>query len=100
MQLEPLVILGTVGGHFRRISAARILIDQGKTASDLMKLCGLGSYPAQKTMDIARRFRPEFCTKAAELILETDRKIKTSFDDAERLLELLILQLAQEARCA
>lgn len=100
MQLEPLIILGTVGGHFRRISAARILMDQGKTASDLMKLCSLGSYPAQKTMDIARRFRPEFCATAAELILETDRKIKTSYDDPERLLELLILQLAQEARRA
>ena len=31
-------------------------------------------------------------------ILETDYKIKTSFDDPERLLELLILELAQEAR--
>ena len=31
-------------------------------------------------------------------ILETDYKIKTSFDEPERLLELLILQLAQEAR--
>lgn len=100
MQQEPLIILGTVGGHFRRISAARILIDQGKTTSDLMQLTGLKNYPAQKTMDSARRFHPDFCAKAAELILETDRKIKTSYDDPERLLELLILQLAQEARRA
>ena len=35
--------------------------------------------------------------KAAELVLETDYKMKTSFDEPERLLELLILQLAQEA---
>ena len=100
MQQEPLIILGTVGGHFRRISAARLLMDQGKNVSDLMKLTGLSSYPAQKTMDAARRFQPAFCAKAAELVLETDRKIKTSFDDPSRLLELLILQLAQEARRA
>lgn len=100
MQQEPLIILGTVGGHFRRISAARILMDQGKNVSDLMKLTGLSNYPAQKTMDAARRFQPAFCAKAAELVLETDRKIKTSFDDPSRLLELLILQLAQEARRA
>jgi len=31
-------------------------------------------------------------------VLETDYKMKTSFDDNERLLELLILQLAREAR--
>ena len=48
-------------------------------------------------MEAARRFRPEFCRKAAELILETDYQMKTSFDDSERLLELLILRLAQEA---
>ena len=98
MQQEPLSILGAVGSHFRRLSAARLLIDNGKTASDLMKLCNLSSYPAQKTMDAARRFSPKFCARASELVLETDRKIKTSFDDPDRLLELLILQLAQEAR--
>ena len=98
MQQEPIAILGAVGSHFRRISTARTLLDNGKQAGELMKLCGMGSYPAQKTMDAARRFRPEFCRNAAELILETDYKMKTSFDDQDRLLELLILQLAQEAR--
>ena len=49
-------------------------------------------------MDAARHFQAEFCRKAAQLVLETDYKIKTSFDDPERLLELLILELAQEAR--
>lgn len=100
MQQEPLSILGAVGLHFRRISTARVLIDNGKTASDLMKMTGLSNYPAQKTMDAARRFQRSFCSKAAELILETDRKIKTSYDEPDRLLELLILQLAQEARRA
>ena len=98
MQQEPLAILGGIGGHFRRIAAARTLLDHGRNASELMKLYGIPDYPARKTMEAARRFRPEFCAKAAELVLETDRKIKTSFDDPERLLELLILQLAQEAR--
>ena len=98
MQQEPIAILGAVGGHFRRIGTARTLLDNGKQAGELMKLCAMGSYPAQKTMDMARRFSPDFCRKAAELVLETDYKMKTSFDDQDRLLELLILQLAQEAR--
>ena len=98
MQQEPLAILGAVGGHFRRISAARTLLDHGKTASDLQKLCGIPDYPARKTMDAARRFSQKFCAFASERILETDYQMKTSFDDSERLLELLILQLAQEAR--
>ena len=98
MQQEPIMILGAVGGHFRRISAARTLLDNGRNAADLQKLCGIPDYPARKTMEAARRFKPEFCRTAAELVLETDYKMKTSFDDNERLLELLILQLAQEAR--
>ena len=98
MQQEPIMILGAVGGHFRRISTARTLLDHGRNASDLAKLCGIPDYPARKTMDAARRFKPEFCRAAAELVLETDYKMKTSFDDPQRLLEMLILQLAQEAR--
>lgn len=98
MQQEPLAILGAVGGHFRRIGAARTLLDNGRNSSDLQKLCGIPDYPARKTMEAARRFRPEFCRRAAQLVLETDYKMKTSFDDSERLLELLILQLSQEAR--
>ena len=34
----------------------------------------------------------------AELVLETGYKIKPSYDGPERLLELLLLQLAQEGR--
>ena len=49
-------------------------------------------------MDAERRFSLAFCKKASQLILETDYRMKTSFDDSERLLEMLILQLAQEAR--
>ena len=98
MQQEPIAILGAVGGHFRRLSVARTLLDNGRGAGDLMKLCGMGDYPARKTMSAAGRFSARFCAKAAELVVETDYKMKTSFDDNDRLLELLILQLAQEAR--
>ena len=98
MQEEPLGILGAIGGHFRRLSTARTLLDHGRSAADLMKLYHIPDYPARKTMDAARRFSPEFCAKAAELVMETDYRMKTSFDDADRLLEMLILQLAQEAR--
>ena len=98
MQQEPLAILGAVGGHFRRLSTARILLDNGRNAQDLMKLCGITDFAARKTVSTASRFSAAFYAKAAELVLETDRAIKTSYDDPQRLLELLILNLAWEAR--
>ena len=98
MQEEPIGILGAIGNHFRRLSTARTLLDNGRNASELMKLCGMQDYAARKTMDAARRFQPAFLRKSMELILETDIRMKTSFDEKERLLEMLVLQLAQEAR--
>ncbi len=98
MQQEPLSILGAVGMHFRRLSAARILLDNGKTADDLMKIAGLKDYAARKTISAVGRFSAKFYEKAAQLVLESDQKIKTSFDASERILEVLILRLAQEAK--
>ena len=98
MQQEPLPILSAVGGHLRRINTARILLDHGKNHVELQKLYGITEYPAKKTIEAARRFRAEFCAKAMELVLETDYKMKTSFDEQERLLELLIFRLSQEAQ--
>ena len=57
-----------------------------------------GGSEAEKAMEACRRFTPAFYKKTAELVLETDRKFKTSVDSAQRLLEMLILQLAQEAK--
>ena len=98
MQQEPISILGAIGSHFRRLSTAKILLDNGKTADDLMKLTGLKDYPARKTISAASGFSASFYGKAAELVLESDAKMKTSFDEPERILEVLILQLSQEAR--
>ena len=100
MQQEPIAILGAIGGHFRRMATARTLLDNGKSSTDLMRLCGLADYPARKTMSAAGRFSAKFYAKAAELVLESDRQMKTSFDDPKRILEVLIMGLAREVRDA
>ena len=100
MQQEPILILGAIGGHFRRMATARTLLDHGKTASDLMRLCGMADYPARKTMSAAGRFSAAFYARAAELVLESDRQMKTSYDDPQRILEVLIMGLAREVRNA
>ena len=96
-QEEPVVILATIGSQLRRIVEANRLRAAGKGTNDLMKLCSVSSYPAQKAMEFSRRLSAEFPEKAVELCLEADRRMKTSFDDPKRVLELLVLQLAEEA---
>lgn len=97
MQQEPLAILGALGSHFRRLLVGKCLLERGKSAYELQKLCGIPDYPARKLMESARRMDKAFCGRAAELVLETDYRMKTSFDDSQRLLEMLVLQLAAEA---
>ena len=98
MQEKPLVILGAIGNHIRRLGTARTLLDNGKGAGDFMRLYNVRDYAAEKSLRSAKRFPASFCANAARLVVETDMKMKTSYDDPERLLELLLLQLAQEAR--
>ncbi len=100
LQQEPIAILGAIGAQLRRLSAARTLLDAGKGETALMQLCSLRDFVARKTMSAARRLSPEFCRVAANLVVETDAELKTSFDDPKRLLELLICRLAQEAQHA
>lgn len=98
MQQEPLAILGALGSHFRRLGAAICLQEQGRGSSEMQKLCAIPDYPARKLMESARRMDREFCAKACAMIMETDYRMKTSFDDQQRLLEMLVLKLAMEAR--
>ena len=51
----------------------------------------------QENFKIVNETQGENIKKAAELILETDYRLKTSYDDSQRLLELLVLELAREA---
>lgn len=98
-QEEPLMVLGAIGSHLRRVSGAKIMQNNGKTVDDFARVYNI-RYPAmaRRTMETAKRLKPEFCARAMELVMETDRNLKTSIDTPDRLMELLILQLAQEAR--
>ncbi len=98
MQEAPLSILGSIGSHFRRMSTAKMLQISGKTSVELERIYNIKDYPARKIMGAAAKFSAGFYAKAADLIMETDYKLKTSFDDPDRLMELLILDLAREAR--
>ena len=97
-QEEPVMILGAMGSQFRRLLAARRLTDGGKRQQDLMKLCGMPAYPARLAMENVRGLSERFCARAVELCLEADRRLKTSYDAPERVLEFLVLEIAGESR--
>ena len=77
MQTDPIAVLGAIGAQLRRLFYARVILSAGGGQKELMELTG---------------------QKAVELVLQTDVAMKTGADDPERLLELLLVQLSQEAR--
>lgn len=98
MQQEPILLLGAISTQIRRMLYARVLSENGKGADALAKLCGISEYPARLTMEAVRKLSYRFCARAVELCLEADRQMKRSYDDPQRVLELLLIGLAQEAR--
>lgn len=99
MQQDPILILGAIGSHFRKLSVARTLLDNGKQISELMRIYPpMKEYSARKLMTTAGKCSAKYCGAAVQLVLETDHAMKTSYDDPQRLLEILVLRLAQEAK--
>ena len=104
MQEEPIPLLGAIGGAMRRLLYARICMASGKGEGALAELLKAStgraphSFVLQKTMTTARRVSDSFCAAAVRLCMEADEKLKSWSGSDQRTLELLLLQLAQEAR--
>ena len=95
---EPIYVLGAIGSQMRRLHAAKVLLSEGKSGAELAELCGIAPFAANKTVAQARRISDRFCEKAVLLCYETDYKLKSTYDDGERLLETLVFELAEVAR--
>lgn len=98
LQTDPIPIVAAIGTQMRRLYAAKLLEGEGKGADELAELTGMRGFAAGKTVTQARRLSLRFCRRAVELCCETDLRLKSSYGEGDRLAELLILQLAEEAR--
>ena len=98
LRAEPISVLAAIGSQMRRLRAARVLLSEGRSGQELAELCGIAPFAANKTMTQARRLSDRFCERAVLLCRDCDWQMKTSYDEPQRILELLILSLAEEAR--
>ena len=96
---SPIVVLGTVGSHFRRLLAAKTAAAAGKGADVLMEVFGSNSeFYCRKMMTQAARLSEAFCLRAVQLCYDADCSLKRSYGDGEDVAELLLLTLAQEGK--
>lgn len=96
MQEPPIRLLAAVGRQMRQLYSARLALDAGKDAAQIMKLWGMrSSYPAQLLLRSADNFSAEWCRRALRLCCQADLEMKSSPGSDEDVLKLLILRLAQ-----
>lgn len=98
---EPIVLLAAVARHIQRMYSAKLVVSSHGTEKDLMELLDTKSaYYARKIKDSARGMELGWLRNALLLCGEADMSMKTSGSDRQKVLELLLLQLAaQRERC-
>ena len=97
---EPgIAILAAMGRYFRQLYTARLYVDRGRSRDDLVALWAMRStYPADKLMDAARSFSPEWCRHAVRRCSETDRLLKENYGQDQEILVSLLMELAAGRR--
>ena len=96
MQEPPVRLLAAIGRQMRQLYSARLALDERKDASYLMGFWGMRSaYPAQLLLRAAGRFSVQWCREAVRLCAKADLEMKSSSEDNETILKLLIMYLAQ-----
>ncbi len=94
---QPVAVLAAITKQLQRLYAARLVLESRGNESDVMKLCSLRSpYPARLLLQASRKMELPWLRRAARLCLEADLGIKSNLPDAERTVELLLLQLAAQ----
>lgn len=99
MKQEPVAVLAAVTKQMQRLYGAKLAMAGGGSENSVAQLLGYRStYPARRTMQSARRCKTQFLRWAQQACLDCDLAMKSNLPDAQRTLELLLLQMAEEAK--
>lgn len=92
---HPIKTLAIIGGHMRKIYAARTVLDCGGGKAECMKLIGTTSaFYGDRMMRTAANFPAEWLRKILVLCCEADFKMKSSREEDDALLTELLLRMA------
>lgn len=94
MQEVPQVILGALGKYLRQLYAARVALEERRTADDLAALWKMHPYPAGKLMTAAHRVTLPWCRFALEQAAQADLAMKSTGNAPGQVLTDLVLALA------
>ncbi|MCI6926624.1 DNA polymerase III subunit delta [Butyricicoccus porcorum] len=92
---EPIVLLAAIARHIQRLYAAKLAMQAHKSDKELMELLGSKStYYARKMRDSAARLDTKWLRRTLLLCGESDVAMKSAGADRQKVLELMLLQMA------
>lgn len=92
---EPIVLLAAIARHIQRLYAARLAMQSHASDQQLMELLGSKSpYYARKMRDSAAHLEAKWLRRTLLLCGESDVAMKSAGADRQKVLELLLLQMA------
>jgi DNA polymerase-3 subunit delta len=97
---RPERILGMVARQVRLLLQAKDALGQGQSPDAVGRLVGLPPFPTRKLLDQVRRFTLAQLFAMHRRVLETDLQTKTGQQEPALALELLVADLAGQARRA
>ncbi len=95
---EPIAVLSALIRQVQRIYAATLAMQAGQGERYIADLYSFrSSYPARLLIDAARKTTPQKAAKALDICCNADIELKSNIPDPERVLELVILRMAEVA---
>jgi DNA polymerase III subunit delta len=92
---EPLMILGLLAHHYRRLFASKELMNQGVDRREVAKVMRLPYGRQEEFLAEARRTEPEKFSKILVRLADTDLAIKTSRATPRLQIEMLFCELLE-----
>jgi len=94
---EPIMILAILGKQLRQLYAAALALEKGLDIKEIMECCAIKyEFAAKKLISSARAYSLKQLSKALELCVDTDFKMKSSSNDSRELLKELVIRIAAE----
>ncbi len=89
----PLRVLSMIARQYRILLGVKALVGRGMREREIASELGMARYPVKKALGEVHRFTYERLVRSHDLILETDRAIKSGEISADVAVELLVASL-------
>ena len=92
-QVEPVILIGLIGGTFRRMALAKELLSQGASPGQIFSEVRMPSFKQSDYLSMLRRIESNTLARGLQRIAQADLAIKSSKATPRMQVEMLVCEL-------